>query len=248
MALLTRTATSTTASRGASGQTSRPSLRHTCAVLPRINRSSFTIRAAAAAGKGLDNIPGFGGGISGGIKIRTGGKLLKPEDVVIESEAGIDYEPLRAALEAGEFQEADDITRSLLIQLAGPGAQERGWVYFTEVKNISVKDFKTMDDLWRAYSDGKFGFSVQKNLWSQTSKRWPKFFKRINWVQGENNIYRKWPGEFIYTKDAEKGHLPLTNALRGTELLQAIFNHPAFVTEAKNRPAAGSGGFDSPNL
>lgn len=39
-------------------------------------------------------------------------------------------------------------------------------------------------------------------------------------MQGENNVYRKWPAEFMYTMDAPKGHLPLTNALRGTQLIQ----------------------------
>ena len=38
--------------------------------------------------------------------------------------------------------------------------------------------------------------------------------------QGENNNYRKWPMEFMYTTEAPKGHLPLTNALRGTQLIQ----------------------------
>ncbi len=42
--------------------------------------------------------------------------------------------------------------------------------------------------------------------------------KQIDWVSGENNIYRKWPLEFKYTLDAPRGHLPLTNALRGTQV------------------------------
>ncbi len=46
-------------------------------------------------------------------------------------QADFDYAPLRDALAAGEFQEADDITRAALIQLAGPGAVKRNWVYFT---------------------------------------------------------------------------------------------------------------------
>jgi hypothetical protein len=63
--------------------------------------------------------------------------------------------------------------------------------------------------------------------------RWDKFFKAIDWVQGEFNVYRKWPGEFNYDsplepKAAPKGHLPLTNALRGTQLFQAILEHPAW--------------------
>jgi len=209
-------------------------------------RARPSVRLAASSG--LNNMPGFGGGLGGGIKISKGNKYPKPEELELESEAGVDYQPLRDALEAGDFQTADDITRALLIQLAGEGAQERGWVYFTEVKTIGVKDMKSMDDLWRAYSEGKFGFSVQKNLFSQSAKRWPKFFKRINWVQGENNIYRKWPQEFIYSMEAEKGHLPLTNALRGTELIIAIFDHPAFAVEEKKRPKVGSTGFDSTSL
>jgi len=200
------------------------------------------------AGSGIENMPGFGGGLGGGIKIGKGAKFIKPEDLVIESEAGIDYEPLRAALEAGEFEEADDITRALLIQLAGEGARERGWVYFTEVKTIGVKDMKAMDDLWRAYSEGKFGFSVQKSLYKQCKNRFPPFLKRINWVQGENNIYRKWPQEFIYSMEAEKGHLPLTNALRGTELIFAIFDHPAFAEDEKKTKINANAAFDSKNL
>ena len=47
------------------------------------------------------------------------------------SQAGRDYEPLRAALAEGDFEKADDITREELIQLAGPGAVKRSWVYFS---------------------------------------------------------------------------------------------------------------------
>ena len=45
----------------------------------------------------------------------------------------MDYTHLRDLLAAGNFQKADDETRILLIKLAGPGAVERKWVYFTEV-------------------------------------------------------------------------------------------------------------------
>lgn len=66
----------------------------------------------------------------------------------------------------------------------------------------------------------------------QAGRRWPKFFQAIDWVVGENNVYRKWPAEFKYTFDAPKGHMPLTNALRGTQLFQAIMEHPAFAKSA----------------
>jgi len=46
---------------------------------------------------------------------------------------GIDYSKLRDHLGAGEWREAEDETRALLIRMAGPEAVKRGWVYFTEV-------------------------------------------------------------------------------------------------------------------
>lgn len=78
----------------------------------------------------------------------------------------------------------------------------------------------------------------QKEMWIQNQRRWPKFFKAIDWVQGENAVYRKWPAEFNYSYEATKGHMPLTNALRGTQLFEAIFQHPAF---DKSAAAGGSG-------
>lgn len=162
----------------------------------------------------------------------------------------MDYTALRDLLKAGEWRKAEDETRALLIRLAGEDAVKRGWVYFTEVgigggrwpglrttctlhhthhaapppppqvKTISVTDFQTIDGLWRAASNDKFGYSVQREVFNQCQRRWAKFFKQIDWTHGQNSNYRKWPQEFNYSTDAPKGHLPLTNALRGTQLFQ----------------------------
>lgn len=150
------------------------------------------------------------------------------DDVELESEAGVDYTDLQAALKAEEFQKADDITRAIVIVLAGEEAKGRGWVYFSEVQFMPEKDLLTMDKLWRAASGGKFGFSEQRQIFLQKRKQWTKFFQAIDWVIGENNNYRKWPKGFMYTKEAKAGHLPLTNCLRGTQLFEAIMMHPAF--------------------
>ncbi len=108
-----------------------------------------------------------------------------------------------------------------------------------QVKFIPAADMLTMDSLWRASSKDLFGFSVQREIWRQQSQLWTRFFKQINWVMGEANYYRKWPQDFDYSLNATKGHLPLTNALRGTQLLKAVLEHPAF--ERKPSKASGSG-------
>jgi len=128
---------------------------------------------------------------------------------------------------------------------AGLGAEKRGYVYFTEVKLFPVADLKTIDELWKAYSGGKFGYSVQKGIWNANKQNWQKFFRAIDWVVGEDATYRQWPTEFKYNTDAKKGHLPLTAALRGTQLHQALMEHPAFVTEKAKLKTNAAGKFDS---
>eukprot|EP00244_Chara_vulgaris_P011344 TRINITY_DN557_c1_g1_i1.p1 TRINITY_DN557_c1_g1~~TRINITY_DN557_c1_g1_i1.p1 ORF type:complete len:367 (-),score=49.51 TRINITY_DN557_c1_g1_i1:344-1444(-) len=152
-------------------------------------------------------------------------------DVSLDSEVGISYEALRDRLAAGEWEEADNESRRLLCVLAGDGAVKRKWVYFSEVKFFPVKDLQTIDNLWNAYSGGRYGFSVQRRIWKSVNQRWKPFFKKISWTTGENDSFRKFPQDFLWNNDSEStpdGHLPLTNALRGTQLLEALLSHPAF--------------------
>lgn len=145
------------------------------------------------------------------------------------------FELLQQHLSAKNFQEADEETRRLLIVLAGEAAQKRGYVFFSEVQFISEEDLKTIDQLWRDHSDNKFGYSVQKKLFGKAKKDFTKFFIKVGWMKKldtemEQYNYRSFPTEFIWelNDDTPEGHLPLTNALRGTQLLSYIFNHPAF--------------------
>ena len=71
-------------------------------------------------------------------------------------QADMDYTELRDALQQGDFQLADDLTRAALITLAGPDAEKRNWVYFTEVKFIANTDLQTIDNLWRAASKNRY--------------------------------------------------------------------------------------------
>lgn len=157
------------------------------------------------------------------------------KDVELKSGVGVDYTSLRDLLAEEKWREAEDETRAKLIEAAGQGARDRNWVYWSEIKNIPVEDMETLDALWAASSNGKFGYRVQRQMWIQNRKQWIRFFRAIDWVQGENDVYRKWPQEFKYEASAPKGHLPLTNALRGTRLFEAILEHPAFDTKKQTK-------------
>uniref|UniRef100_A0A7S2XER2 GUN4-like domain-containing protein n=1 Tax=Lotharella oceanica TaxID=641309 RepID=A0A7S2XER2_9EUKA len=172
------------------------------------------------------------------------------DEVVLESEVGIDYSPLREMLKKGEFRNADDWTRATLIDIAGEKAQERGWVYFAEVPRLPYKDVKSLDDLWRSGSGGKFGYSRQREIYARNGKDLMKMYEAMDWVtKGQDKPcpgcdmlcptcvtfnYRSWKNdEFIYDIEAADGHLPLTSTLRGTKLLANLLNHPAVLDNAK---------------
>lgn len=57
--------------------------------------------------------------------------------------------------------------------------------------------------------------------------------KKLEIEEVDQYNYRAFPNEFIWElkDDTPEGHLPLTNALRGTQLLKSILTHPAFVEE-----------------
>lgn len=145
----------------------------------------------------------------------------------LSSDMNIDYSNFRDMLAAGDFRAADAESRHLLIDMAGDRAVKRGWVYFSEVKSIPVKDLQTLDNLWRHFSNGKFGFSAQRKIWRQNKGVWAKFALAVSWFT-DPFTNRNWPEEFVYTLDAPAGHLPLTNAIRGGQVMQELMIHPAF--------------------
>lgn len=145
------------------------------------------------------------------------------------SAQGIDYEPLQALLIQQDFEEADRMTLAKLCELAGPTAVKRKWVYFTEVEQFPVADLRTIDRLWRVYSEGKFGFSVQRRIWLSLGQDWDKFWPRIAWK--DDNIWTRYPGGFSWDLSAPDGHLPLSNQLRGVRMMASLLAHPAWSEE-----------------
>ena len=148
--------------------------------------------------------------------------------VLLKSERNIDYTPLETLLKAQDFQAADQMTLEKLCELAGVEATQRKWLYFTEVENFPVTDLQTINQLWLNYSEGKFGFSVQREIWLTLGKNWEKLWPKIGWKAGNN--WTRYPNEFTWDLSAPKGHLPLSNQLRGVRVMASLLSHPAWTT------------------
>ncbi len=154
-------------------------------------------------------------------------EFLKKEPLpwfVTPSSSGIDYKPLQQSLLEERFEAADRITSEILRKLAGDGAMDRGYVYFTEVAGMDIEDLVTLDRLWVAYSQGKFGFSAQARLLESLEGRYDKLWPRIGWKL--DGVWTRYPKAFTWTLEAPEGHMPLVNQLRGVRLMDAYMNHP----------------------
>jgi len=107
-----------------------------------------------------------------------------------------------------------------------------------------VEELRAIDALWLEHSNGRFGYSVQRRIWEKSLREFTRFFIKIGWMKKldtevEQFNYRAFPDEFVWelNDDTPEGHLPLTNALRGTRLLENIFTHPAFDCEEEESEA-----------
>jgi hypothetical protein len=146
--------------------------------------------------------------------------------VPLRSQHSLDYLSLQQLLAKQEFEAADKLTIQKLCELAGSAAVQRKWIYFTEIESLSSIDLQTINALWLAHSGGRFGFSVQREIWLGVGKNWDKLWSKIGWKSGNN--WTRYPNGFTWSLDAPRGHLPLSNQLRGVRVIAALLEHPAW--------------------
>ncbi|MFM6222650.1 MAG: GUN4 domain-containing protein, partial [Dolichospermum sp.] len=79
--------------------------------------------------------------------------------------------------------------------------------------NFPCADLRTIDKLWVKYSDGRFGFSVQKRIYQglggtrkYNEEIWDKFGDKVGWRKGGSWLCM----DITYDKKAPEGHLPWT--------------------------------------
>lgn len=136
-----------------------------------------------------------------------------PDGSLVSPTTGIDYTPLRALLQNQQWRLANEKTAELMLKAGKRNLQ--GWVSPQDIEELSCWDLKTIDDLWKQYSDGRFGFSVQFPIFIETGNRpgrlvnveaYESFGDRIGWrKQGEWIAFKE---NLTYSLTAPLGHLP----------------------------------------
>ena len=122
------------------------------------------------------------------------------------SEVGADYTKLREFLEKKEFGKADLETASKILWVAK--RDNYGWLEREDLETFPSKDLRTINKLWLAASKGKFGFSVQKQIWIDLGGKpgqydetvFDNFIEKVEWAKNR---------AIIFDQRAVRGHLPL---------------------------------------
>jgi WD40 repeat protein len=129
----------------------------------------------------------------------------------LNSERGVNYALLQELLKAGQWQEADSETTMLMLRIAVREAE--GWLREEDIEKFPCTDLLTIDQLWVKYSNGRFGFSIQKNIWQSIGgmknadyELYYSFGERVGWRLGGGSwLYYS---ELTFDTWAPVGHLP----------------------------------------
>ena len=135
-------------------------------------------------------------------------------EISLASARGVDYRKLRDLLAAGRWKEADLETDRVILKAAR--RETEGYLRRSDAENFSCQDLRTIDKLWVKYSNGNFGFSVQKQIYQSVggtkeydSKVWRKFGDKVGWRKGGQWLDYS---ELTFSKEHYRGHLPAARA------------------------------------
>jgi len=146
-------------------------------------------------------------------------------EVKLISAVGMDYINLRNLLATKKWKEADEETARVMSKVAG--REKEGWLDRKSIEKFPCEDLRTIDQLWVKYSNGRFGFSVQKRIYQSLGgtreydqKVWEAFGDRVGWRK--NNEWLYYNDLTFSAEKAPEAHLPKSQELFGYEVLFCV--------------------------
>jgi len=139
--------------------------------------------------------------------VRATSKPTVPESQsgtsLISKTTGVNYTRLRDLLAAGKWEEANGETIKVVSR-----------ILWGKWEDIPCEDLRTINQLWLHYSNGKFGFSVQKEIYESlggtrdyNEEVVEKLGDRVGWRKGGSWLYNY--SDITFNLElAPKAHLP----------------------------------------
>jgi GUN4-like len=128
-----------------------------------------------------------------------------PDQTPPQSEVGMDYRQLTKLLETRKWRKADEHTWEILLQITL--REEEGWLSAADIDSFPCTDLRTIDQLWQHHSNGRFGLSVQRQIWESAGSQYTELCDRIGWRVKNNWKYYE---ELSFSDNSVPGHLPIT--------------------------------------
>ncbi|WP_201029047.1 GUN4 domain-containing protein, partial [Cylindrospermopsis raciborskii] len=132
------------------------------------------------------------------------------QELLITIKTAKEYKKLENLLQAQNFKEADLETRKIILAVAK--REKEGWLRRKDAEKFPCKELRSIDKLWLKYSGGKFGISVQQQIYQSLGGTkeynydvWKSMGDRVGWRrEGYWLSYSK----LNFSQTAPSGHLP----------------------------------------
>ena len=118
------------------------------------------------------------------------------------------YTRLNDLLALQKWREADEETARVMLKVAG--REKDSWLHKKDIEEFSRQDLSIIDSLWIKHSQGKFGFSLQTQIWRELGGKIDrqtetKLGDHLGWF-----VKQQWlkHSELTFSLDAPVGHLP----------------------------------------
>jgi hypothetical protein len=120
------------------------------------------------------------------------------------------YARLESLLKAQDFRAADLETDKVMLAVAN--REEEGWLREEDAEKFPCKELRSIDQLWLKYSRGKFGISVQQQIYQSVGgtkefnwDTWRSMGDRVGWRQGGQWLSYS---DLNFSQTAPSGQLP----------------------------------------
>jgi hypothetical protein len=121
------------------------------------------------------------------------------------------YGRLSNLLAAGNWRDADEETKRLILKAAGRDDNE--FLTNDSIKIIPCQTLKAINQLWVTYSSGRFGFITQKSIWVNLGGKlgeanegvYGRFADQVKWRSRGSWLSNN---QLNFSLEAPKGHLP----------------------------------------
>lgn len=138
--------------------------------------------------------------------------VAAPDPYSLTSAVGLEYGSLEGFLQQRDWQAADRETFQLMLLAAD--RQSEGWLSQADIDSFPCQDLNALAQLWHFYSNGKFGFLRQQEVWETVGGIAGQYDPQIAEALGEQVGWRRQDDWLTYDQltfkrwAAPPGHLP----------------------------------------